>query len=155
MNTVSIIGNLGQDPEMKFTQGGTALLKLSVAVNERWKDKSGEKQERTHWVRCTVWGNRAEALNKILSKGDKVGIEGSLEENRWEDQQGNKRTQLQVKVRDVTLLGSPSRQGGGGGPAPSSGPEDDGYADGFGDDIPFAHCAEVRRDRDPAGGVLR
>lgn len=126
MNSVSIIGNLGQSPELKHTQSGHSLLRLRVAVNDTWRDRNGDKQQRTHWLTCTLWGKRAEGLCPHLSKGDKVGIEGSLEQREWEDRSGQKRSAVEIRVRDVTLLGSP--RGG------YALPENDGFGD---DEIPF------------------
>lgn len=145
MNSVQIIGNLGDDGELKYTQGGSALLRLRVAVNDTWKDRDGNKQQKTHWMSCVLWGKRAEALHPHVNKGDKIGIEGSLEQRSWEDQNGNRRSTIEIKVRDVTLLGSP-RASSGDRPPPSSGPPSESGPSGSGDyephdfgdsDIPF------------------
>ena len=78
LNKVMLIGNLGADPELKFTQGGQAVLSLRLATTERYVSKGGERQERTEWHSVVIWGNRAEALNKFLAKGRTIYVEGRL-----------------------------------------------------------------------------
>ncbi len=138
LNKVMLIGNLGQDPELKFTDGGQAVLKLRMATTERYKDKGGEKQERTEWHSVVIWGNRAEALNKILAKGRTIYIEGRLQTRSWDDKNGGgKRYATEINASQVLLMGGGKRGGEEGeerpAPATKAPPPDD-----FGsDDIPF------------------
>jgi len=107
LNKVILIGNLGRDPEVKYTQGGTAVANLSVATNETWTDRSGEKQERTEWHRVVVWGKQAEICGEHLTKGKQVFVEGSLQTRSWDDKDGNKRYTTEVKAMRVLMLGRP------------------------------------------------
>ena len=111
LNKVILIGNLGMDPELKYTQGGGAVLRLRMATTETYVDKNKQRQERVEWHTVVVWGNRAEALNKILAKGRSIGVEGRLQTRQWEDKDGGKRSKMRVVVENFQFLGS----GGGGG----------------------------------------
>ena len=112
LNRAILVGNLGADPELKYTQGGQAVLKLRVATTESFVNKSGERQERTDWHTVVVWGKRGEALNKFLSKGRTVWIEGRIQTRSWEDKDGGKRYATDIVANQVGLVGG----GGGGGP---------------------------------------
>ena len=103
MNKVMLLGNLGADPELRFTPTGTAVLNLRLATNESWLDKEGKKQERTEWHSVVVWGNRAEALAKILTKGACVLVEGGLRSSSYEGKDGVKRYKTEVFARDICL----------------------------------------------------
>jgi single-strand DNA-binding protein len=107
LNKVILIGNLGRDPEVKYTQNGTAVANLSVATNEAWTDKSGEKQERTEWHRVVVWGKQAEICAQHLTKGKQVFVEGSLQTRSWDDRDGNKRYSTEIRAMRVLMLGRP------------------------------------------------
>lgn len=143
MNSVCIAGNLGMDPELRFTQNSQAVLRMRLATTESYVKRGGERQERTEWHTVIVWGNRAEALNKILSKGSAVAVEGRIQYRQWEDKDGNKRSTTEVVARNVTLQGGR----GGGAPGYSRRDVDPGAYEpshdpdppvGFGDDdIPF------------------
>lgn len=138
LNRVLLIGNLGQDPELRYTQGGDAVLNLRLATTERWTDKNGEKQERTEWHSAVMWGKRAEGLSKFLKKGDALYAEGQLQTRKWEDKQGGARYSTEVKVGKVILLGGGKDQGHGGG----GGGDPGAYQEPFSghpadDDIPF------------------
>jgi len=99
MQKLQLIGHLGQDPEVRYTQGGTAVANFSVATTEKWKDKNtGELQERTEWHRCEVWGNSAERAGEWLSKGNLVYVEGKLQTDKWQDRDGNDRYTTKVRV---------------------------------------------------------
>jgi single-strand DNA-binding protein len=151
MNKVILIGNLGADPELKYTQGGQAVLKLRLATTESYFDKaSNERKSTTEWHTVIVWGKRAEALNKILSKGRTICVEGSIQYRQWEDANGDKRYATDIKASEIILLGggnrsAESRSGGEydrangngtGGDADAGG--DDFGGGSFGDDdIPF------------------
>jgi single-strand DNA-binding protein len=129
-NKISIIGNLGRDPELRYTPQGTAVCQFSVATNERRRDKAGEQQDITTWFRITAWGKQAETASKYLSKGRKVYVEGRLHMEEWTDREGKARQTLEVNASEIQFLdsgtgdmeGIPARQsGGGGGGQPSGG----------------------------------
>ncbi len=118
VNKVILIGNLGSDPELRSTAGGTAVANLSIATNERYQDKEGNWQDRTEWHRVVVFGRQAELVKQYLSKGRKVYIEGRLQTRSWDDaQSGQKRysTEIVAGPRGVTFLDSAGQGGGGGG----------------------------------------
>lgn len=142
VNKAIIIGNLGADPEVRFTQSGTAVGNLRIATNERWTDKNGQSQERTEWHRVVVFGKTAENCQKYLSKGRQVYVEGRLQTNEWQDKDGNKRYTTEIVASNITFLSGGSGGGGGGGDYPRM--DDDrpqvegGYDQSFNDDeIPF------------------
>lgn len=142
INKVILIGNLGQDPEVKYTPSGSAVTNVNIATNESWKDKnSGERQERTEWHRVVFFARLAEIVGEYLRKGSQVYIEGRLQTRKWQDKDGNDRYSTEIVANEMQMLG-----GRGGGSAafdePSSGqksaPEESGKApDDFDDDIPF------------------
>jgi single-strand DNA-binding protein len=158
LNRVMLLGNLGADPELRVTPGGQAVLKLRLATNETYLDRSNVRQERTEWHRVTVWGRRAEALGKILQKGDLLFIEGRIQTSSYE-KNGEKRYSTEVVANNIVLPGSgrgrgegaPVREGGAprqprepaGGDAPfdeaadMGGAPSIGAASGAEDDIPF------------------
>ncbi len=154
LNRVMLLGNLGADPELRVTPGGQAVLKLRLATNESYVDRNNVRQERTEWHRVTVWGRRAEALGKILQKGDSLFIEGRLQTSSYE-KNGEKRYSTEVIANNIVLPGrgnrgegAPMREGGRAAPrdAGAETPADDyGEAQGGGsspagggdDDIPF------------------
>ena len=144
LNRVILAGNLCADPELKFTNGGQGVLKIRVACSESYLDtKSNERKERTEYVNVVVWGKRAEGLNKILSKGRSVWVEGRLQTRSWEDKEGGKRYATEVVANNVGLMGS-GNGGGSSGGGPRGGrrsQEDDGGYEGVGiddpDSIPF------------------
>jgi single-strand DNA-binding protein len=113
LNRVLLIGNLGQDPELRFTQGGQAVLNLRIATNESFVNRDGERQDRTEWHSVIVWGKRGEALHKILTKGKQIFVEGRLQTRSWEDKQGAKRYTTEVVANDIILLGGGAARGGG------------------------------------------
>lgn len=106
VNKVILIGNLGKDPEVKYTPSGVPVAKLTLATNERYKDKSGEWQERTEWHNVVLWQRLAEIAGEYLKKGGKVYIEGRLQTRSWDDKQTNqKRYMTEVVASDLVLLG--------------------------------------------------
>ena len=116
VNKVILVGNLGRDPELKYTPQGTAVAKFSVATADRFKDKEGNWQDRTEWHNITAWGRTAEIANEYLKKGRQVYIEGSLRTHSWDDKQtGQKKYMTEVVVNDLVLLGGGRGEGGGGG----------------------------------------
>lgn len=136
MNKVILIGRLGSDPELKHTQTGQACLTLRLATSERWKDKAGERQERTEWHTVTLWGPRAEPLHRLLTKGEMVCVEGSIRTRSWE-KDGQKRYATEINATEVHLLGG-RKDGGGQRPQRERRPADDMPDDIEGEDpIPF------------------
>jgi single-strand DNA-binding protein len=139
VNKVILVGNLGRDPELRYTQNGSAVANFTLATNERWRDKDGNNQERTEWHRVVVWGRTAENCAQYLQKGRSVYIEGRLQTREWEDKDGNKRNTTEVNALNVQFLGGRDGPGGGGGGGGRS--VDPGYGDPGeappGDDIPF------------------
>ena len=105
VNKVIIVGNLGQDPEARFTPQGTAVTNLSVATNESWKSQNGETQDRTEWHRVVMYGKMAETASEYMKKGQMVYIEGRLQTNEWEDQNQIKRKTTEIKCENFTMLG--------------------------------------------------
>ncbi len=137
VNKALIIGNLGQDPEIKYTQSGSPVANLSVATSERWKDKNtGEQKEQTEWHRVVVFGRLAEIAEQYLKKGSKVFIEGKIQTRDWEDADGNKKYTTEVVAREMTMLDSRASSGSN---APSSDDSDKGDPkdNKFEEDIPF------------------
>ena len=109
LNKVMIIGRLGADPEMKTLSSGNSLTTFSLATSENWKDKEGQKQEKTEWHRIVVWGKLAEICGKYLAKGREAYIEGKLQTRSWEDQQGQKRYTTEIVAANVQFLGGQSQ----------------------------------------------
>jgi single-strand DNA-binding protein len=111
VNKVILIGNLGADPELKYTPSNRAVCNLSLATNEVFKDKSGTRQERTEWHRVTVWGEQGETCSKYLGKGRSVYIEGRLQTRSWEDKDGKKRYSTDIVADRVVFLGGGQQSG--------------------------------------------
>jgi single-strand DNA-binding protein len=110
VNKVILIGNLGRDPELRYTPSGTAVANFTVATNETWKDKDGTKQEHTEWHRVVAWGKLAEIAGEYLRKGRQVYIEGSIRSRTYKDKDGNDRTAVEIRADNMVMLG---RQEGG------------------------------------------
>ena len=114
VNKVILVGNLGKDPEVKYTPNGTPVAKFSLATNERFKDKDGNWQDRTEWHNITAWARTAEIVGEYLKKGSKVYIEGSLRTHSWDDKQTNqKKYMTEIVVNDLVLLGGRGEGSGG------------------------------------------
>ena len=111
LNKVMLMGNLGRDPELRYTQSNQAVANFSIATSETWKDKGGEKQERTEWHKITVWGKQAESCANYLRKGRPVLVEGKLQTREWEDKDGNKRFTTEIVAERVLFLGSRESSG--------------------------------------------
>lgn len=110
INKVILVGNVGKDPEVKYTPSGVPLAKFSLATNERFKDKSGEWQDRTEWHNVLAWQHLAEIVGEFVQKGSKLYIEGKLQSSTWEDRNsGDKKHRTEIVARDIVLLGSPER----------------------------------------------
>lgn len=138
INKVILVGNLGRDPEVRYTQNGNAVANLNLATNEVWKDKSGERQERTEWHRVVVWGKQAEIAKEYLTKGSQIYVEGSLQTRQWEDKDKQKRYTTEIRCQRFIMLGGRggeerSQSVGGSAPEPEM-PPDMSYSD---EDIPF------------------
>lgn len=108
LNKAMIIGRLGQDPEVRYTQNNTAVATLNVATSERYKDQSGEWKESTEWHRVVAWGRLAEVCSQYAKKGREIYIEGPISTRDWEDKDGNKRYTTEIKALTVQFLGSRS-----------------------------------------------
>jgi single-strand DNA-binding protein len=120
VNKVILIGNLGRDPEVRYMPSGDAVANISIATTETWKDKNGEKQEKTEWHRVAMFGKTAEIAGEYLKKGSQVYIEGRLETRKWTDKEGQERYTTEIRADRMQMLGS--RSGGSERMAP---PEDD------------------------------
>ncbi|WP_412067255.1 single-stranded DNA-binding protein [Rubrivirga sp. IMCC43871] len=113
VNKVILIGNLGQDPELRYTGSGTAVCNMRLATTESYKDRDGNQVENTEWHTVVAWARLAEICGEYLSKGRQVYIEGQLQTRQWEDKDGNTRYSTEIKAREMQMLGG--REGGGGG----------------------------------------
>ena len=123
INKVILVGNLGQDPEVRYTPGGAAVTTISVATTEAWNDKEGNKQERTEWHRVVFFSRLAEIAGEYLKKGSQVYIEGQLRTNKWQDKSGNDRYTTEIIANEMQMLGGRPGSGGGqggGGNMPSA-----------------------------------
>lgn len=144
LNKVILIGNLGKDPELKMTPAGQALARFSIATTETWKDQQGQKQSKTEWHNCVVWGKAAEIADKFLRKGKQVMVEGRIQYREYQAQDGSKRYATDIRVDNFVMLGSKDDAGRGGAqgagdfnePMPKSGPAPQ-SSGGYDDDIPF------------------
>lgn len=142
LNRVILIGNLGQDPELRFTQGGQPILNMRLATTETFLNRDKERQERTEWHTIVMWGKRGESLSRFLSKGSKLCVEGRLQTRSWEGKDGSKRYTTEIVATNVILLGSRGGGGAAGGYDDGPPPPSDDYAPSGGgdlgdDDIPF------------------
>lgn len=126
VNKVILIGHLGADPDMRYTPSGAGVCELRVATSESWKDKNGQRQERTEWHRVVVWGKMAEICAKYLTKGRQVYLEGRIQTRSWDDKDGQKRYMTEIIASDVQFLSGGGDRAGGGGGAPRRGGNDDG-----------------------------
>jgi single-strand DNA-binding protein len=106
LNRVTLVGNLGKDPEVRYTQGGTAVANFSLATTEKWKDKDGKEQEKTEWHRIIVWGKQAENCGEYLAKGRQVLIEGRLQTREWKDKDDKRQWSTEVVASHVMFLGT-------------------------------------------------
>lgn len=156
LNQCNFIGRLGHDPEVRHTPNGDACANFSIAVGESWKDKvSGEKKEKTEWIRCVAWRQLGEICGEYLVKGSQVFVSGKMATRKWQDKDGQEKYTTEIVVNQMQMLGSrqgssdtpreerkseaaktPASTGGGGG--------NSGVAD-FEDDIPFMDCS-IERD---------
>lgn len=141
VNKVILVGNLGNDPEVRYSQSGAVITTISVATSESWKDKNGERQERTEWHRVKFFGKLAEIAGEYLKKGQQVYIEGSLRTEKYAGKDGVEKYTTDIIASEMQMLGgkrdeAPRSNKGGGGTSPPSG-GDEPFPQ---DDIPFATC---------------
>lgn len=140
LNKVMLLGNLGADPELKMTNGGQAVLKMRLATAESYLDRNKVRQEKTEWHSVVLWGKRAEALSKFLSKGARLFVEGNIRTTSYDDRDGVKRYKTEINALNVILCGS-ARGGGGSRSEPrDSEPDTSGASDRYDEDnsdIPF------------------
>lgn len=115
LNKAMIIGRLGQDPDIRYTQSNTAVANLSIATSDRYKGDDGEWKERTEWHRAVAWGRLAEVCQEYLKKGSLVYIEGPIQTREWEDKEGQTRYTTEIKALTLTMLGKKGEGGGSGG----------------------------------------
>lgn len=123
INKVIVVGRLGQDPEVRYTQGGQAVCNFSVATSESWNDKEGQRQEKTEWHRIVVWGKIAEICSQYLGKGRQVYVEGRLQTRQWDDKDGNKRYTTEIVANTVQFLDKANDQAGASAGAGHSAPQ--------------------------------
>ena len=141
INKAIVVGNLGRDPEVRYSANGNAIANVTIATTDSWKDRqSGERQEKTEWHRVVFFGRLAEIAGEYLKKGSQVYVEGRLQTRKWEDLDGNERYTTEIVAADMQMLGG--RGGGGdtqGGSAPDFGEASSGSSSSgdFDDDIPF------------------
>jgi single-strand DNA-binding protein len=147
VNKVILIGNLGKDPELKHTSSGMAVATMTIATNERFKDKSGEWQDRTEWHNVVLWQRLAEIAAEYLKKGRSVYVEGRLQTRSWEDKQGQKRYTTEIVASDLVLLGGGRGDDSGGGRGSSRSDFDQRGSDDF--DSSPARSTEITDDDIP------
>jgi single-strand DNA-binding protein len=151
VNKVILIGNLGQDPELRYTGSGTAVCNLRLATNESYKDSNGELVEKTEWHSVVAWARLAEICGEYLKKGSQVYFEGSLQTRQWEDRDGNTRYTTEVKAREMMML---DNKGGGGGGYESGGGFDQSRSgsDSYDQSRGGSQQRSQQRQPQPAGG---
>ncbi len=108
VNKVILVGRLGADPEIRYTPSGSAVANFNIATSENWKNKDGQREEKTEWHKIVAFGRLAEICGEYLSKGKQIYIEGRLQTRSWEDKDGNKRWSTEVVANNMQMLGSPS-----------------------------------------------
>jgi single-strand DNA-binding protein len=124
VNKVILVGRLGRDPETRYTGGGQAVANFSLATDESYKDRNGERQKRTEWHKIVVWGKQAEIAQQYLKKGSLIFVEGRIQSREWQDKEGQKRTSFEIVANSFRMLGGRAEAaaaGGGGGMAAVSG----------------------------------
>lgn len=132
LNRVMLLGNVGADPELRVTPTGQAVLKIRMATSESYLDKNRVRQEKTEWHSVVVWGKRAEALGKLIEKGTRVFVEGSIQTRSYDDKDGNKRYSTEINCKELILCGGPGSQRREHEPASDT----NGYGGGD-DDVPY------------------
>lgn len=147
VNKAILVGRLGKDPETRYMTNGEAVTNVSLATSENWKDKNGERQERTEWHNLVFYRRLAEIAGEYLKKGSQIFVEGKIQTRKWQDKEGRDRYTTEIVVNEMQMLGSKSggagsfevvdRSSSGGGSSAKSAPAAKGNFDNFDDDIPF------------------
>ena len=146
VNKVILVGRLGRDPETRYSSSGQAVCNFTMATDETYKDRSGERQKRTEWHRIVVWGKQAEIAQQYLHKGSLIFLEGRIQTRQWDDREGQKRTTVEIVANNFRMLGGRSDNAGAGAPAagsdadahaPAAGPEEAPTTEVSDEDIPF------------------
>jgi single-strand DNA-binding protein len=141
VNKVILVGNLGRDPEVRYMPSGDAMVNLSIATAENWKDKNGDRQEKTEWHRVVMFGRLAEIAGEYLKKGSQAYIEGRLQTRKWTDKEGQEKYTTEIVADRMQMLGGRSGSSGGSGGGGNSGDNSaesfSGGIDDLEDDIPF------------------
>lgn len=133
LNKLTIIGNVGQDPEIRVAQSGTKVANLRIATNEKWKDRDGKQQEHTEWHRVVFYGIKADIVESYVKRGDRLYVEGTLRTEKWQDRDGNDRYTTEVRGRELLMLGGDNaRQDSGAKYTRTASPDQIGP-----DDLPF------------------
>ncbi len=138
VNKAILIGNLGKDPELRYTPGGQAVASFSLATSEKWRDKDGVMQDRTEWHNIVVWGRQAETAKEYLTKGRQIYVEGRIQTRSWDDKDGNKRNTTEIVAQSIKFLGSREQQSSSSsrsGELPPEAPQPE--LSGEDDDLPF------------------
>jgi single-strand DNA-binding protein len=152
VNKVILVGRLGRDPETRYTGGGQAVANFSVATDESYKDKNGERQKRTEWHKIVVWGKQAEIAQQYLKKGSLIFIEGRIQSREWQDKEGQKRTSFEIVANNFRMLGgraegAAAASAGGGAVARSGGDDFESHAapadDSYGGGAPASSGPEI------------
>jgi single-strand DNA-binding protein len=149
VNKVILVGRLGRDPETRYTSGGQAVGNFSVATDESYKDRNGERQKRTEWHKIVVWGKQAEIAQQYLKKGSLVFIEGRIQSREWQDKEGQKRTSFEIVANNFRMLGGRAEG------AAAAGASGMGGGASRGGDDPESHAApadDVYGGGQPTGG---
>jgi len=134
VNKAILIGRVGQEPEMRYTQAGQGVATFSLATSESWKDKNGQPQEKTEWHRCVVWGKLAKAVvSRYVHKGDALYVEGRIQTRKWQDKTGNDRYTTEINVSQLQMLGGSKSSES----QDYQAPPDVHAGGGFEDEIPF------------------
>ncbi len=144
VNKVTLIGNLGSDPEIRYTQSGAQVATFNVATTERWKGQDGQVQESTEWHKIVAWSRLAEICGEYLHKGSKVYIEGKIQTRKWQDKDGNDRYTTEIIAREMKMLSPRGGESAGGGSSSGGGYGESSFPEppprmmgGTGDDVPF------------------
>lgn len=148
INKVILVGNLGNDPDVRYTAGGAAIANVSIATTEGWKDReSGEMQEKTEWHKVVFFGKLAEIVAEYVKKGSQIYIEGRLQTRKWQDKEGNERYTTEIVANEMQMLGGRSSGGGGGGGGPGGNPERERPAPSEGSSQPSRSSARPAADQ--------
>jgi single-strand DNA-binding protein len=152
LNKVMLIGRLGRDPETRYTSGGQAVANFSVATDETYKDRNGERQKRTEWHKIVVWGKQAEIAQQYLKKGSLVFIDGRIQSREWQDKEGQKRNSFEIVATNFRMLGgrgdSMAAGAGASGGSSRGGGDDYGHESGPSDDFGGAPANPEISDED-------